>query len=301
MPPHDHPHDHPHNHPHNHVHDITRRNFQRLLGSLPLLAAPGLRAAEPLPLPLFDAHIHYSHDAVSLVPPKQAVAILRQAGLRGALVSSSDDKGTQLLAAEAPDLIVPELRPYRSRGEIGSWMRDDTVIGYLEARLAKYRYVGIGEFHLYGEDAELKVPQRMVALARERGLLLHAHSDVAAIERLLRQWPEARVLWAHSGFDRPENVREVLRRHPRLWCDLAFRGDHASGSQVDAAWRAAFDEFPDRFMIGTDTFTPERWHFIPEHARFSRAWLASLPSALAEHIGWRNAETLVKGVAGPRA
>ena len=281
-----------------HPQPITRRNFQRLLGSLPLLVTPGLHAAEPLPL--FDAHIHYSHDAVSLVPPKQAVAILRQAGLRGALVSSSDDAGTQLLAAEAPDLIVPELRPYRSRGEIGSWMRDDTVIGYLEARLAKYRYVGIGEFHLYGEDAELKVPQRMVALARERGLLLHAHSDVDAIERLLRQWPEARVLWAHSGFDRPEKVREVLRRHPRLWCDLAFRGDHASGSQVDAAWRAAFDEFPERFMIGTDTFTPERWHFIPEHARFSRAWLGSLPPTLAERIGWRNAEALVKAANGAR-
>ena len=281
-------------------HGLTRRRAASLLAGAPLLGAAALHAAAS-ELPLFDAHIHYSHDAVSLVPPKQAVALLRQAGLRGALVSSSDDEGTQLLAAEAPDLIVPELRPYRSRGEISSWVRDDSVITYLETRLAKYRYVGIGEFHLYGEDAELKVPRRMVAMARERGLLLHAHSDVDAIERLLRQWPEARVLWAHSGFDRPEKVREQLRRHPRLWCDLAFRGDHASGSQVDAAWRAAFDEFPDRFMIGTDTFTPERWHFIAEHARFSRAWLGSLPPALAERIGWRNAETLVKGVAGPRA
>ena len=279
-------------------HGLTRRRATGLLAGMPWLGAAPLHAANELPL--FDAHIHYSHDAVALVPPKQAVAILRQAGLRGALVSSSDDAGTQLLAAEAPDLIVPELRPYRSRGEIGSWMRDDAVISYLETRLARYRYVGVGEFHLYGEDADLKVPRRMVALARERGLLLHAHSDVDAIERLLRQWPEARVLWAHSGFDRPEKVREQLRRHPRLWCDLAFRGDHASGSVVDPAWRAAFDEFPERFMIGTDTFTPERWHFIPEHARFSRAWLGSLPPALAERIGWRNADTLVKAAAGTR-
>ena len=279
-------------------HGLTRRRATGLLAGMPWLGAAPLHAANELPL--FDAHIHYSHDAVALVPPKQAVAILRQAGLRGALVSSSDDAGTQLLAAEAPDLIVPELRPYRSRGEIGSWMRDDAVISYLETRLARYRYVGVGEFHLYGEDADLKVPRRMVALARERGLLLHAHSDVDAIERLLRQWPEARVLWAHSGFDRPEKVREQLRRHPRLWCDLAFRGDHASGSVVDPAWRAAFDEFPERFMIGTDTFTPERWHFIPEHARFSRGWLGSLPPALAERVGWRNADTLVKAAAGTR-
>ena len=278
---------------------ITRRRFQGLLAAAPLLAARTVQAAAELPL--FDAHIHYSHDAWELVPPKQAVAILRQAGLRGALVSSSNDQGTQMLAAEAPDLIVPELRPYRSRGEIGSWMKDDSVVRYLEERLAKYRYVGIGEFHLYGEDADLAVPRRMVALAREHALVLHAHSDVDAIERLLRQWPEARVLWAHSGFDRPEKVRETLRRHPRLWCDLAFRGDHAAAGKVDAAWREAFTEFPDRFMIGTDTFTPERWHYIAGHASWSRAWLADLSAPLAERIAWRNAEALFKGTARPAA
>lgn len=126
-----------------------------------------------------------------------------------------------MLLAEAPDLIVPKLRPYRTRADVSGWVRDDGILPYLEARLAKYRYAGIGEFHLFGEEAELPIPKRIVALARERDLLLHAHSDVEAIDRLFRQWPQARILWAHSGFDRPEKVREVLRRHPRLWCDLA--------------------------------------------------------------------------------
>lgn len=274
---------------------ISRRQFPGWLAAAPLLGGGDSNAGAELPL--FDAHIHYSHDAWALVPPRQAVAILRQAGLRGALVSSSDDQGTQMLVAEAPDLIVPELRPYRSRGEIGSWMKDPSVVRYLEERLDRFKYAGVGEFHLYGADAELAVPRRMVALARQHNLLLHAHSDVDCIERLLRQWPEARVLWAHSGFDRPEAVREVLRRHPRLWCDLAFRGDHATGGQVDPAWREAFTEFPERFMIGTDTFTPERWHYIGEHARYSRGWLADLPAPLAERIGWRNAEALVRAAA----
>jgi hypothetical protein len=283
---------------------LSRRHFQTraLLAAGTALAWPALhtpaRAAGEMPL--FDAHIHYSHDAWELVPPKQAVDILRKAGLRGAFVSSSNDQGTQMLVAEAPDLIVPELRPYRTRGEISTWARDDTVLRYLEERLAKYRYAGIGEFHLYGEDAELAVPRRMVALARERNLLLHAHSDVDAIDRLFRQWPEARVLWAHSGFDRPEKVREVLRRQPRLSCDLAFRGDHASGGKVDPAWRDAFTEFPERFVIGTDTFTPERWHYIGTHASYSRGWLADLPPPLAERIGWRNAEALLRGAAQAR-
>ena len=247
--------------------------------------------------------MHYSHDAWDLVPPAQAIAILRAAGLRGALVSSSGDDGQQRLVAEAPDLIVPELRPYRSRSEIGSWVRDDTVPRYLEERLTRYRYAGIGEFHLFGADAELPVPRRMVALARERGLLLHAHSDVDAVERLFKQWPQARVLWAHSGFDPPDAVRAVLRRHPRLWCDLAYRTDHARGDQIDPAWREAFDEFPERFMLGSDTFTPERWHYIGTHASDARAWLARLPVPILENIDWRNADTLLKGwaTAQPRA
>lgn len=103
------------------------RRREALLALAGLAAAPALPAAEAL-LPLFDAHLHYSHDAWERLPPKDAIALLRQAGLKRAMVSSSSDEGTQRLYAEAPDLVLPVLRPYRSRGEIGSWMRDDSVL-----------------------------------------------------------------------------------------------------------------------------------------------------------------------------
>ena len=272
--------------------DRGRRRTNAALALTALGVHGALRAQERLPI--FDAHVHYSHDAVELVPPKQAVQILRQAGLRGVFVSSSDDEGTQELLAEAPDLIVPELRPYRTRADVSGWVRDDGIVRYLEQRLAQHRYAGIGEFHLYGADVELPVPQRMVALARERDLLLHAHSDVDAVERLFKTWPQARILWAHSGFERPAAVREMLRKHKQLWCDLAYRTDQASSNKVDAAWREAFTEFPERFMVGTDTFTPERWHYIAPHAEFSRGWLADLPAPVAAAIGWRNADGLLR-------
>ncbi len=260
-----------------------------------LAAALGLAvpaAASASELPIFDAHVHYSHDAWEVLPPKEAVALLRKAGLKRALVSSSGDDGQQRLYAEAPELILPSLRPYRTRGEISSWVRDASVPPYLEERLKKYRYVAIGEFHLYGADADLPVPRQMVQLARRDKLFLHAHSDVDAVERLFKQDPQARILWAHSGFERPEAVREMLRKHRNLWCDLAFRSDHGSGGKVGPEWRAAFLEFPERFMVGTDTFTPERWHYVIEHANWSRGWLADLPREVAERIAWKNGEEL---------
>ena len=69
--------------------DVRRRDVTALLDGAAL--GPGLwpvaRAAGVLPI--FDADAHYSHDAWDLVPPRQALSILRQAGLRGALVSAS--------------------------------------------------------------------------------------------------------------------------------------------------------------------------------------------------------------------
>jgi hypothetical protein len=260
-----------------------------------LTALPPAGRATAEDLPIFDAHVHYSHDAWDNLPPKEAIAILRKAGLKRAVVSSSGDDGTQRLVSEAPDLVVPSLRPYRRRSDVSTWVRDETVAAFLEERLAHSRYAAVGEFHLYGADADLPVPRRMVALAKQHRLVLHAHSDADAIERLFQQDPQARILWAHSGFDRPEPVRDLLRKHRNLWCDLAFRSDQGAAGKVPPEWRAVFTEFPDRFMVGTDTYTPERWHYIVEHAQWSRAWLADLPPALAERIAWRNGEALFAG------
>jgi hypothetical protein len=251
--------------------------------------APALAAAE---LPLFDAHLHYSHDAWDSLPPEKAVELLKEAGVTRGLVSSSNDEGQQRLAALAPELVLMSLRPYRRRGDQNTWMRDDTVPAYLEQRLARHRYVAMGEFHIFGADVDLPVPRKMIGLARRFGLVLHSHSDADAVERQFVQWPQARILWAHSGFDSPASVRAMLRRHRNLWCDLAFRSDHAPGGELDPEWRALFLEFPDRFMVGTDTFTPERWPYVVEHARLARRWLAQLPPDVAERIGWRNGEAL---------
>jgi hypothetical protein len=265
----------------------------KTLAVLVLLGAPAL--AGTAEMPIVDAHIHYSHDAWDVVPPKEAVALLRKAGVKRALVSSSNDEGTQKLLAEAPDLIVPALRPYRMRADVGAWVRDEAILTYVEERLRKHTYVAIGEFHLHGADADLPVPRRIVQLARQYGLMLHAHSDADAVERLFRQDPAARILWAHAGFEPPQRVREMLRKYRNLWADLAYRTDHAPGGKLAPEWREVFLEFPGRFMVGTDTFVPERWQYVPEHAAWSRGWLADLPAEVAERIAWKNGEALFVG------
>lgn len=243
--------------------------------------------------PIADAHIHYSHDSVEYTPPERVIELMRSANLKFALVSSSDDNGTQLLSELAPDLIVPGLRPYRRRGELSTWFTDDGALAYVEDLLATNAYASIGEFHLYGESADLPIPRRIVELADQYNLILHAHSDADAVERLLAQNSKVKVLWAHSGFDSPAEIADMLSKHDRLWADLAFRSEVGSGGQLSEDWIELFTQYPDRMMLGTDTYTPERMYFIPEHAEGARVWLSSLPADVAEGVAWKNAYNLI--------
>ena len=257
-----------------------------------MLAPANALAADKLPIA--DTHLPYSHAAWEVFPTEVAIGLLREAGLKRAFVSSSSDEGTQRLYTAAPDLVVPVLRPYRRRGELATWMFDNTRVQMLTELLAANKYAGIGEFHAYGDDIETDVLKGVIALAKQYDIFLHAHSDADAIDRIFAQDPSAIVLWAHSGFDRPDEIAALLRKHPNLWADLAVRSEQGYNGKVPPEWRALFEEFPDRFMVGTDTFTPERWPYVGAHADWSRAWLSDLPPEIAENIAWRNAERLLE-------
>ena len=174
----------------------------------------------------------------------EAIKVLRQAGVRRRSCRAPATTARRCCYKAAPDLIVPVLRPYRRRGEIGSWMRDPRSSPHVEARLKANTYAGIGEFHVFGADADPPVMRRMVQLAHERKIFLHAHSDADAVERIFKQNPAARVLWAHSGFDQPDNVRAMLTKHKTLWADLAFRSDHAPSGKLDPAWSSCSSTSP---------------------------------------------------------
>src|SRR5919197_4979788 len=92
----------------------------------------GITSGAAQELPIFDAHIHYSQPDWGVLSAEQALAILEQAGVRRALVSSTPDDGTLKLYEQAPQRIIPFLRPYRSRQDIGTWHSDPAIQGYVE-------------------------------------------------------------------------------------------------------------------------------------------------------------------------
>lgn len=50
--------------------------------------------------------------------------------------------------------------------------------------------------------------------------------------------------------------------------------------------------YPDRFLHGTDTWTPGRFAEVAAHADVARQWLAQLPGEVAEKIAYKNAIAL---------
>ena len=257
--------------------------------SLGVAPVPG----EAQEMPIFDAHIHYSYGDWDTLSPQQALALLERAGVRQALVSSTPDDGTLKLYQADPKRIIPFLRPYRTRGDMGGWHSDPAVQAYVEERLTRGAYKGIGEFHLSAADTDKPVVKRLAELAAKQQLFLHAHVDEVAVERLLTLYPEVRILWAHAGMSSPvKEVGRLLDRYPKLWVELALRFDVAPGGNPDPEWRALFLRHPDRFMVGTDTWTTSRWDSLVEEARATRRWLGQLPRNVADQIAYRNGERL---------
>jgi hypothetical protein len=274
---------------------IPARRLTCLALTLVALGPVSLRAQSPDP-PIFDTHIHYSSGDWVEYPPERILGILDKAGVKRALVSSTPDDGTLTLYAKDPKRVVPILRPYRTRADMGHWWQDPAVLAYVQERLQKNRgvYRGIGEFHLFGGQTGTFVVKRITELALQEDIYLHAHSDELAIIELFTIEPKLKVIWAHAGMSSgPQAVGALLDRYPNLWVDLAIRnGDVAPGGQLDPGWRAVFLRHPDRFLAGTDTWMTSRWEALPGSVTEVRGYLSQLPRDVAEKIAFRNAERL---------
>jgi hypothetical protein len=253
-----------------------------------------IAAARAGDLPIFDAHIHYNADARAQYSAQRAIDILNRAGVERALVSSTPNDGTRELYRLQPDRVVPELRPYRRPGDAASWYRDADTPEFLARELKRGIYRGIGEFHLHARQTDTPVVKRVVALAVERNIPLHVHSDDTAVRELFAIDPKVKILWAHAGISADAaKVAEMLDRYPALWVELSLRsGDVAPGGTLDRDWRALFLKYPDKFLLGTDTWTPSRWDELESEHRIVHAWLQQLPQEIALKLAFRNARQL---------
>lgn len=274
-----------------------RRRIATLLAALALAAPDVATAADPTPMPIFDAHLHYNWEPVPHFTVERVLSLFREQNIMGILATSRPNDGTRALYEAKPKdvWIVPFIRPYRVRPDIQTWMSDPQTEELIATEFKRGYYQGIGEFHLSGRAAEAPQVRKTVDFAVRHGLYLHAHADDEALEILYRHNPKAKIVWAHTGFSTaPEQVAAYLERYPALWCELSYRYGITSGGKLTAEWKALFERYPDRFLLGSDTWVNERWDSYGGIMGDYRAWLAQLPKDVAEKIAFRNAERLFR-------
>jgi hypothetical protein len=272
-----------------------------LVGTIALLGAGSpARAAEPIEI--FDAHLHYNWEPKPNLPLPSVLALFRKHRVTGILATSRPNTGTHaLVAAKAEGLwVVPFIRPYRIRADIGSWFNDPSIYDLVREEYKRGGYRGVGEFHLTGRAAATDWVRKTVDFAVAHDLYLHAHADAEAVEILFAHNPKSRIIWAHTGFSlEPARVAALIDRYPALWGELSYRGGITEGGRLMPAWRSMFERYPDRFLIGSDTWINERWASYGDIIAEYRRWLAELPPEIAAKIAHGSACTLFGNPATP--
>ncbi len=216
---------------------------------------------------------------------------------------------------EAPD-------PFLDAQEAAA--RGMMLLGELEFRhYPSPRQVKRGETH-----RDVRVPidgpvgHRVFGLSAKTGLPFQIHYEVedellAPLEKMLGQYPKARVIWCHLAQVRyieratrytPAYVDALLRRYPNLYFDTAF-GDAASvyplsnqrharvwtafGGLADE-WRDLIVAHPGRFLSALD-LGQDRIDRIDEYDRRHRDFLARLPAFTRHQVAYLSAWSLLFG------
>ncbi len=248
-------------------------------------------------LPLFDAHLHYNVEARDPYPLPRVLNLFREHGISGILANSRPNEGSRALFEAAPPglWVVPFIRPYAVRADRYTWFSDPDIYALIEQEFARGGYQGIGEFHLFGQDAASPWVKKMVDFAVRHDLYLHAHSDAEAVDHLFAHNPRAKIIWAHSGFTAaPEVIARYFEKYPTLWGELSYRDEVAAGGRLRPEWKKLFERYPDRFLLGSDTWVNERWEDYGRIMNGYREWLAELPREVAEKIAQGNAARLFR-------
>jgi hypothetical protein len=164
---------------------------------------------------------------------------------------------------------------------------DRNAVDHVERMLALYPnfWQGIGEIFLRHDDLTAltygDTPRatsiafgRLLDLAAARDLPVLVHSDIGPawlekpnfldeIESAVRTHPKTRVIWAHAGISRrivipnhTDLLRRMLGQYSNLTIDLSwviFEQEIAPGGVLDRKWASLIEEYPGRFVIGSDT------------------------------------------------
>lgn len=164
------------------------------------------------------------------------------------------------------------------------------------------------DIHMEAIPEEMPLPSSFQSPPNPRIL----KPNIAAFGRLLAHNRKAKIIWVHLGWDNTDKrtialTRKLLAENPNLYMSIRI----ASGmrerkiekptfpldkdGRLKQEWLEVFQEFPDRFVIGSDEIIkPSNDHPSAGSIRSTVSMLEQLPPKLKSQIGYENAYRLYK-------
>ena len=164
------------------------------------------------------------------------------------------------------------------------------------------------DLHMEAIPEEMPMPPRFKSPPNPRIL----KPNIAAFSRLLTHNRKAKIIWVHLGWDNTEKrtialTRRLMAENPNLYMSIRIASGMrerkvvkptfplSEDGRLKPEWLALFQEFPDRFLIGSDEIiNPANNHPSAGSIRSTVALLDQLPPKLKARIGHENAYGLYK-------
>lgn len=293
--------------------------------------------------PLIDGHSHwgadFKPDAVMARYEKSGViaqvVMPRYLGVIGdrpttdeqvlAIANQYPGKIFLLAGMQRPDFTfmnwdAPNERARQILKEIDQKLADKKVFGIGEVLVRHWAYAGdtgkIGQHAEIDKSFNNRFVREIAEVAIRHNVPVAIHMEgypqlVQELDLVLSEYRQLKLVWAHGcGRSAPSIIRNLLNRHPNLFCDLSNMtntGGYGSGwpkaetftakMEVDGRflddYKSLILDFPERFFIGMDVAHQSRWvmakgNTFERRVERTRLLLTQLPEAVAEKLAFRN-------------
>jgi hypothetical protein len=251
---------------------VTKQTTALTFSRFALLCCLLYLSQSPAAQSVADIHLHYKWSQQGLTTPAAAVALLDQQHIVMGVVIGTPAELALELRSPAPGRIVPIFSPYREGGDWHRWAYDETTVTRARTALESGQYRGIGELHVIGGFTppleRAVVLKQLLKLATGFDVPVMIHTELSRPDFMLdmcRQFPDTRILWAHSGAVlAPEAVDRVFARCGNVWGGLGARDPWrfvnnpltAEDGTLLPGWKALLLKYPERFMVGSDPVWP---------------------------------------------
>jgi len=312
-----------------HVHFDTKLQHMNFAGdaedAIAQMDAHGVAMSFVMPPPEALARVQpYDFDSLMFVLTKYPgrFAVMGGAGTVGRMIWATDP-------ASVTDADRTRFR------ELAKTLVDSQIAGFGEIGIEHFALPAMGPTHPFEATAPDHPLLLLLAdIAAENNMPIDVHFDVVpkdtdlpaslksppnpahlpenltAFERLLGHNPKAKIVWAHVGGEparmrSAELCRRLLAAHPNLY--MSFRVERgnsdptwalAPNGSLKPVWRQLILDFPDRFVLGSDSFYTDD----PSMRRGGKAvgldnfqkLLAQLPPNMAIKLARDNAKAIYR-------